>query len=353
MNNYKLSFFFTSGVVIVFCVLFIAEPSVIIDGLRKGLTICGSSVIPSMFPFIVLSDFIIRSDYGNIIGKKISPLTEKVFRLPGVAGCAIIMSLIGGFPIGAKMTAQLYENGEITASQGRRMIIFCVNAGPAFVIGTVGTAMLSSRQAGIILFVSLSVTSLLTGFLSRFFADKAVIRPSKIKTVFNPNVLSESVSNSVQTMFNICAWIMLFSGFNALMIRLPISKSATIWLTMLTEVTNGCMSAAGNFPACILALTLGWSGLAVHCQILPYLEKLKIKMRFFWISRLLVGGTATAISWALFQLFPCKISVFLNNSDIISAPFSVSAPVAVAMMLLSALMLIDIKPCKNEKYVIQ
>ena len=306
-----------------------------------------------MFPFIVLSDFIIRSNYGNVIGKKISPFIEKIFRLPGVAGCAIIMSLIGGFPIGAKMTAQLYENGDITASQGKRMIIFCVNAGPAFVIGTVGATMLSSRRAGIILFASLSVASIITGFISRFFADKSEIHPLKIKTVFNPNVLSESVSNSVQTMFNICAWIMLFSGLNALMLRLPLSKSAIIWLTMLTEVTNGCMSAAGNFPACILALTLGWAGLAVHCQILPYLEKLKFKMRFFWISRLLAGGMSTAISYIIFRIFPCEISVFANNSDVVPAPFSVSAPVAAAMLLLSALMLIDIKPCKKEKYVIQ
>ena len=353
MNNYKFSFFFTSVILIIFCVLFFIFPSLIIDGLRKGLTVCGSSVIPSMFPFIVLSDFIIRSDYGNVIGSKISPITEKIFRLPGSAGCAIIMSLIGGFPIGAKMTAQLYENGEINESQGRRMIIFCVNAGPAFVIGTVGTTMLSSRRAGIILFVSLSVTSLLFGFVSRFFIVKSETKPTKIKAAFNPDVLSESVSNSIQTMFNICAWIMLFSGFNSLLLRLPVSRSAVLWLSMLTEVTNGCMNAAGNFPACILALTLGWAGLSVHFQVLPYLEKLKVRMSFFWISRLLAGGTATAISWLLFKLFPCETSVFSNNANIISEPFSISAPVAAAMLLLSALMLIDINPCKKEKNVIQ
>lgn len=352
MNNYRFGFFFTAVAAVGFSVIFLLEPSVIIDGLRKGLNICGSSVIPSLFPFIVLSDFVVRSDFSSIIGQKLSPFTEKFFRLPGSAGCAVIMSLIGGFPIGAKMTAQLYENGEITQAQGKRMLLFCVNAGPAFVVGTVGAVMLSSRKAGIILLASLTFTSLTAGFVSCFFTEKEAPNKTEIKTLFNPNVLSESVSSSVQTMFNICAWIMLFSGLNALIIRLPLSETSEIWLTVLSEVTNGCMSVSGHFPACILALVLGWSGLAVHCQIMPYLSKLNMKLRYFWISRIIIGGVSAAVSYLFFRLFPCEISVFADSAQIVSKPYSVSVPAAAAMMLLSALLLIDIKPCAEEKNVI-
>lgn len=344
--------FFAAAVSAFFSLLFLFEPSVIIDGVRSGLGICGSSVIPSLFPFLVLSDFIVRSGLGNITGKKISAVTEKLFRLPGAAGCAIIMSLIGGFPVGAKMTAQLYESGEITQKQGRRMLLFCVNAGPAFVVGTVGSVMLSSSKAGILLLISLTVTSVCAGFVSGLFSEKACTKSSQKNILFKPNVLTESVSQAVQTMFGICAWVMLFSGLNALLARLPVSDNTKTWISMLTEVTGGCFGATKHFPVCILALTLGWSGLAVHCQILPFLQALGMKMRFFWAARLLIGGAACAVSYILFRLFPCDISVFSNASQIISKPVSVSVPVSAAMLLLSALMLLDIKPCTSEKDVI-
>lgn len=349
MNNYKIEVFFTAVVSTVFAVLFFVQPAVIIAGIRKGLTVCGSSVIPSLFPFMVLSDFIVRSGFGSIVGRKISPLTEKLFRLPGSAGCAIIMGLIGGFPVGAKMTAQLFESGEITARQGRRMLTFCINAGPAFVIGTVGTVMLSSSKAGLVLFASMTSASLLAGIMTRFLGSRKLEKAETKSTVFDSGTLTESVSSSVQAMLNVCAWIIIFSGFNEVIAHIPMSESASVWLRMATEVTGGCMTASTRFPTCILALVLGWSGLAVHCQLMPYLKTLGMKFTYLWTSRIVIGGMSTAIAWILFRLFPCEVSVFSNTAKIMSAPYSVSAPVAVAMLVLSALMLTDIKLARTEK----
>lgn len=347
-----MSIFFTAAAVAIFTGVFFFEPAVVIDGLRKGLTVCGMSIIPSLLPFAVVSDFLVRSGFSRVVGGKISPVTQKLFRLPGAAGCAIIMSLVGGFPIGAKMTAQLIEGGEITSVQGRRMMIFCVNAGPAFVIGTVGTAMLASRKAGLILFVSMTITSVLVGIMSRFFADTEDEISEKKAIDFNAGVLTESVRSSVNTMLEICGWILLFSGLNAVIIRLPVGEAAGVWLTMLNEVTNGCMCASGRFPTCILALVLGWSGLAVHFQLLPYLKKMNMKITRFWMGRLIIGGVATAVAWLLFRIFPCEISVFNSATGLVSKPYSVSVPAAVGMIVLSVLMLVDLKPCTKEKGVI-
>lgn len=322
-----------------------------IDGIRNGLNICGSSVIPSLFPFMVISDFILRSGIGNIAGQKLAPITNKVFRLPGTAGCAVMLSLVGGFPVGAKMTAQLFENGDITRKQGRRMIFFCVNAGPAFVIGTVGSTMLSSRKAGIILFASLTASSLLTGFVSRF-AEKKTDRINIKTSPFNPSVLSDSVSSSVQAMLGVCAWILLFSGLNAYLIRLPVNGSALAVLSMLTEVTGGCIAASNAFPAFVCAFVIGWSGLAVHCQLLPYISRLEIKISMFLLSRIIAGVLSALIALLLFKLFPCEISVFSPSSGIISKPLSASVPAAAAMMVLSSVMIIDMSSCTKEKNVL-
>lgn len=349
MNNYKIEVFFTAIASTVFVVMFFLQPAVIIDGIRKGLTVCGSSIIPSLFPFMVLSDFIVRSELGGVIGNRLSRFTEAVFRLPGSAGCAVVMGLVGGFPVGARMTAQLFEKGEITARQGRRMLVFCINAGPAFVIGTVGTIMLSSRKAGFILFISMTLSSLLAGVIAGLLDTEKTQKNEKKSAVFDGGVLTESVSQSVQAVFNVCAWIIIFSGFNEVVTRLPLSETALVWIRIATEVTVGCMSASSAFPTCMLALVLGWSGLAVHCQIMPYLKPLGMKLSYLWTSRLVIGGLSTAVAWLLFRIFPCQVSVFSNVSQVISKPYSVSAPVAAAMLVLSSLMLTDIKLARTKK----
>lgn len=351
MNNYKTGVFFTAFGTLIFAVIFFFQPALIMDGVRNGLTVCGSSVIPSLFPFMVLSDFLVRSGFGKIAGKKISRLTQFLFNLPGAAGCTVIMSLTGGFPVGAKMTVQLFERGEITQRQGRRMLMFCVNGGPAFVIGTVGSVMLGSTRAGLILFVSLTLTSVLIGIASGLLDKEKVRTENTEKTTYDGGVIGESVNQGINGMLNVCGWIILISGINGFILKLPLG-SLLPWVTMLTEVTNGCLTASTCFPACVLAFVLGWSGLAVHCQILTCIKKLNMKISIFWLSRIVAGGLATAISFVLFKIFPCEITVFSSLSGIVPKAWSVSAPASAAMLVLSGIMLVDLKSCVKEKAVV-
>ena len=82
LNNYKIRVIFVTGAILIYSVLFFLFPAVMIDGIRKGLSVCGSVIIPSLFPFTVISDFVLRSGLGSIIGKKLYPLTNDLFHLP-------------------------------------------------------------------------------------------------------------------------------------------------------------------------------------------------------------------------------------------------------------------------------
>lgn len=321
------------------------------EGIRNGLNVCGTAVIPSLFPFTVLSDFVLRSGLGNIIGKRLSPVTRRLFRLPDAAGCAVLLALFGGFPVGARSAVQLYESGEISQKQGRRMLFFCVNAGPAFVVGTVGSSMLNSRKAGIILFLSLTLTAIITGILSRFF-DSSKENVSLSKPVFDGSVISDSVSSSIEAMLNICAWILLFFGLNAYLLRLPVNEKIGTLMSVISEVTGGCLHCSGTLPAFVCAFAIGWSGLAVHFQLLPYMKKLRMSLPFFWLSRLLAGVFASVIAFVLFRIFPCEICTFSVSSSFISRPFSFSAPAAAAMFILASLAVIDLNSCTTGKDMI-
>ena len=83
------------------------------------------------------------------------------------------------------MISQLYENNSLSASQAKRMVWFCINSGPAFVVGAVGTTMLSSKKCGILLFASQTLAALIIGFFSRFFAEKKGRENDKVIQLVN------------------------------------------------------------------------------------------------------------------------------------------------------------------------
>ncbi|MBP9989317.1 MAG: hypothetical protein KBT46_07445, partial [Ruminococcus sp.] len=218
MNNYKIKFIFSSFLIMLFVGMFFYQPQAMSAGMRNGLYLCTATIIPSMFPFLVVSDFLIRSGMCSYFGRISAKIINFIFRLPGCSACVIFMSLIGGFPVGAKMTAQLIEEKEISNEQGKRLLLFCVNGGPAFTIGVVGVSMLKSEKAGIIIYISLVLSSLLVGFISRFFAKENDNVKIKSEPFFEVSVFVKSVNQSARAVINICAWVLVFSFINGYLI---------------------------------------------------------------------------------------------------------------------------------------
>lgn len=348
LNNYK-KLIFPIFFVVLFIFLFFLSPSDIGNGVRNGLFLCGETVIPSLFPFIVVSDYLVRSGIGTALGKFISPLTEKLFKLPGDSACAIFMSLIGGFPVGARMISQLFERGLVSQKQARRMLWFCVNSGPAFVIGAVGVSMLSDKKCGIILFASQTISALLVGFSSRFFSKDEYISDTSGYNSVNPSVLTESVAAATDAMLGICAYILLFSSIAPFLIKLTSLSPIFNTLVIASEVTGGCAFASKHLPVCFLSPVLCWSGLAVHMQLLPYIKKVGMPLREFWLSRIANCAVSLPITFLLFKLFPCEAQVLSTFSDIVIKPYSVSVPAAVAMLVLGAFTVIDINLATEKK----
>lgn len=342
LNNYRLKIILSLVAILVFIAMFIYDPTGLVKGVSDALTLCATAVIPPLFPFMVLSDFIIRSGLCDIIGNFLAPITKFVLNLPGSAGCAVFMSAVGGYPVGAKMTAHLLEGEKITRSQGKRMMLFCVNAGPAFVIGTVGAVMFSSRRAGIILYLSMLISSLFIGVFLRFF-DSEKLDLKRAEIVFDPSVASQSIMQGTNSILMMCGWILIFSCINVFIKKLPLNENTLVWLNMITEVTSGCSAASKMFPVSVQALVMGWAGLSVHCQLFPFVKATGLRLTHFFLSRLVHGGLATAVAVVLFRFFPCEVSVFSANADVLPAAFSVSAPAAAAMLILCAFLIIDNK----------
>lgn len=338
----KKSLFAAAGIAVSVYFLFTA-PYAVSKGVTDGLKVCFYTVIPSLFPFMVLSSYVVKSDVLAPAYKIISPLTKFLFHQPPCAAPVIIMSLIGGFPVGAKMTASLLEGGQITENQAKRLNMFCINGGPAFVITAVGAFMLSSVRAGIIMYVSLCMSSLIIGVISSFFDDKTVV-DTRVKRLSQSPLaaLSSAVSDSVQSILGICAWIVIFGAITGCIEIHITNKNLFTALSCILEVTDGCALIAGKLPITVLTAVIGFGGICVHCQIFSYISKSGLKYSRFFTGRALNAALSSLICHLLLMIFPVELSTSAYAGSVTPAAFSVSLPAFFALTAMCIIMIFDI-----------
>lgn len=335
---FTLCFIFTAG----FMLLRFPEDAG--RGVTNGIDLCIETLIPSMFPFMFLSTFIINSGIINRLERTVGPLTQKVFRLPGICAAVIAFSMTGGLPIGPKMTSDLYSKGYITALQGRRMLFFCMNPGPAFVISAVGHYMLGSEKIGVILYTSVVLSSLLIGFFSARVCEDCFnitvnADTAKVKAELH-TALQQSVVQSCRSMLTVCAWVILFSCFIELVAILPLTDGTKAFLYATLEMTNGCKVLSASFPVPLLAGIIGFGGICAHMQVMSSVLKLRLKVKYFICARVLNGGLSVLISMFLLELFPVAAETFSMGTVPEKVENVFSLPICISVMVMCFLLLL-------------
>ena len=314
------------------------------EGARNGLALCGQVIIPSMYPFFVLAGIFTCLNAGG--GR----------RRGGAAPGAVLLGFLGGYPLGAKTAAQLMERGAVSRAQAQRLQLFCVNAGPAYLIGAVGAGMLGSRRAGMILFVSMLVSGLALGALTRFLPMQEEDEGKTAQAASLPPlqeggrkrfdyVLLTAVTQATGSILSVCAWIVLFSSLCSLLRLLPHGLWPAIpTLHVVLEVSSGTVAVVrAGMPLPVLCAALGWGGLAVHCQMLGDIRKTGLPLRLFWVSRLLHGALGAAVCAALVRWFPVEMpTAALWGAGRMVRLWAVSAPAAAAVLFFCAFLILDL-----------
>ncbi len=345
LNKVLIVFSYISVTAVIFVLAFslLRFPEVAGEGVKKGIELSLYTLIPSMFPFMFLSSFIVSSGICSKLEKAFSLAMKKLFRLPGVCGSLIILSMIGGLPIGARMAGELYDKKYITQKQGQRLLLFCINPGPAFVISTVGYYMLGSKKVGCIIFISVVASSITIGFLSKFlFNDElteVLSKKSDSKLDIQGAIVS-SVSESSRGMMNICSWVILFSCFSELLGLLPFSNGTKLFVYSIIEITNGCKNASAILPMPAVAGVIGFSGICAHMQIMPSIVKMKLPLKYFLSARIINSVLSILISSVLFDLFPVSVNTISMGSLPENIETNISLPISVGVMAMSVLFLL-------------
>ncbi|MDP4183399.1 MAG: sporulation integral membrane protein YlbJ, partial [Bacillota bacterium] len=131
-------------------------------------------VFPSLFPFFVASDLLNRTNFIRATGIILEPIMRPIFNVPGCGSFPVAMGITSGYPMGAKLTTDLREKGQVSKIEGERLLAFTNNSGPLFIVGAVATGMFKMPSIGLFLLVSHILAGLTVGIIFRFYGSKSI-----------------------------------------------------------------------------------------------------------------------------------------------------------------------------------
>ncbi|MBQ6830552.1 MAG: hypothetical protein IJO59_05475 [Clostridia bacterium] len=336
-----------AAVLALFGYALLAWPHAAAAGIRRGLSVCGGVLIPSLFPFLVLSHFLIRSGVAAALGRRLSPVTRVLFGVSGAAAPIVLLSLIGGYPTGATAVAAAYRNGALAKEEARHLLRFCVCGGPAFIVGAVGTGLVGNTRFGWILFAAHLLAALVIGAIGG--PSRRSITPSSVSTptVSPAAALVGAVTAACETSLSVCGFVLTFSALLSLADACGLSALLgrfAVWLPCLLEVSSGC-AAACTHPAAplILGFALGFGGLSVHCQAAAALYGTDLMSPSFFTARLAHGLLGALFSFGLCLLVPHSLPTFGGSAPTVQ-PVAVSVPLSAVLFLLCGIWMLTVPP---------
>ncbi|WP_423227559.1 sporulation integral membrane protein YlbJ [Paenibacillus filicis] len=346
-------------------ILVYPEPS--LQASLRGISIWWDVLFPALFPFIVISELMLGIGIVHFFGMLLDPMMRPLFRIPGIGGFVMAIGFASGYPVSARMTAQLYEQKLVNREEGERLVAFTTSSDPIFLIGAVSVGFFHNAALAGILASAHYGSAVLVGLIMRFHGRRSAgNNPHQLYTGAKPPVrggigrqafeamhrarlqdgrplsvmVTQALSSGLQMSFIIGGLVVFFSvvmevmasagimtyiyaGVQALLhsIGLPAVLSQAI-VNGFFEVTLGA-KAAGSAPgislmyqAAIAAWVLSWGGMSVHAQIVSLLHHTPLRYWPFAAARFIHGLLAFLLVLLLWK----PLAGWLDT-----APSSVSA----------------------------
>ena len=311
------------GFFTVFCLLLIMKNSQLaIDSMTRGLRLCATTVVPSLFPFMVLSELIASGGFGVRLLRPLFPPLRKLLGLSDGGCCALLLGILCGFPIGARCAIAAYRDGRIGREECERVLCIANNPSSAFLIHAVGVSLWGNHRFGVALYAVVLFSSILTGIGMRWLGHRAETTVTEHPVQESPQpqpcarLFTASVRSAAEGMLLVCAYVVFFSALLGTLGQIfsawGIPSEASAALFCVFELSGG-VSAASSLSSPFLAALLcafaaGWSGLSVHCQILSVCEGTGLSLRPYLLSKLLQGFLCILLFGFVLTCFPSVIS---------------------------------------------
>ncbi|AGC67791.1 sporulation integral membrane protein YlbJ [Thermoclostridium stercorarium subsp. stercorarium DSM 8532] len=301
-------------------VLLISDTEGVLSSGQKAVELCLKVIVPTLLPFFIISRLILNTGAISAIGRIFGPVIRPLFNLPGSAAFPIIAGWFSGYPAGAKYTSDLYKKGMITKKQAERLLCFCNNSGPLFIVGAVGTGYFNSPELGLILLLCHIMASFTVGIIQRFIfkdnSEENVNVPSEmpVKIEFSSHMLTDAIIDSTAVLLRICGTIVFFAvlvqtletaGFFTLLsslIAFVTGLNISDYIKIITagsfEITYGLyllsrsMAIPVHLKILLTSFLCGFGGFSVFTQVTFFCPP-EIKLKKYLFGKLIHGFAAS------------------------------------------------------------
>lgn len=288
-------------------------PKDVFQGARNGLLLWFETVLPTLLPFLIIVNIMLKTNLIRHVSRLVYPVFGPLFSVSPNGCFAVLTGFFCGYPMGAKVTSDLVRNRQISSSEGAYLLSFCNNTSPGFMAGfvvcqTIGDPSLVFGSMAIFLLVPV-----LLSFVCRRIYLKKETRPLPVSVNrenrrFSMDVLDLSIMDAFETITKIGGYIIVFSVFLELALKLPFAGTLPGRLLLpFLELTNGVVmleSLPLHFSlryACIMGLC-AFGGLCAAAQTNGMLNESGLKIISYIVEKLAAGMAASLMAYLYIQI---------------------------------------------------
>lgn len=299
----------------------LTESKSILDSVNFSFKIWQNNIFPSLFPFFVLSEFLVHYGFVELVAELFKPIMRILFKMNGHAAFVFIMGLISGFPSSAKYTKELYLKGDLTEKEASKLLTFTHFSNPLFILGTIAVLFLNNKEVGFLILLCHYGSNILIGFFFRNY-DNPKIEKEKVslKTAILKmhkkriqselsfgELVTKALMNSIQTLFLVLGVVTLFLVITTIIDNiLPINSYYQSILNGFFEMTQGLkyvslLHIPLKLKSVLSTMIISFGGLSVHMQMFSILSDTEIKYMPFLAARILHAFLASFFVYLLFD----------------------------------------------------
>lgn len=301
MTIKRLKYVFLCLCITCFAAVFIIFPERYVANCFEGFVLWAECVLPSLFPFVVVSLIFIKTGLADKASLPLKKATQ-ILNLPQSAAVCFILSICSGYPAGSRLVAEFYHSGAINKQDCDKLAPLCSTSGPLFIIGSVGYKMFGDKLLGLKIFIAHTLAVVIFSLIyCRFCKKTQYISAKPVKT--NGNVLYDSFYGAIISVAVAGGFIAFFyvvaQAMQDFFILAPIKSFFQLFMDEgaanalslgLAEVTTGCKFLAKSNSAikgAVAGFMITFGGISILMQQLSYLSKAGVKPAKFILIKLL------------------------------------------------------------------
>lgn len=391
-NKHSMKNIFMTFILLVIMYKIVRNPNQSINSAREGLNLWFNLLIPSLYPFIFITDLLVSFGIINSITKYFDPLMVSIFNVPGIGAFPFSMSIMSGYPIGARLTSKLRKERYISKIDADRLISFSSTSGPLFILGTVLIGMMGGPNVSALMTIPHYLGAITVGVIFRFYKRKdslistnnyqynnrSHLDKEALENKSVGSLIYKSIKDSMESIISIGGFVIIYSVIIDILLSFQLFNSLVGVISQLTsidaniikgiiagiiEMTNGCEIISNLnidliIKVIILNLIIGWGGFSIHSQALSFISSTDISPKIYLISKFLHGIFSAIYTYVLYLLFYKNITMktYINSmptfntytSNNFVKLFIISTSIVIVSTICLSLLNVFINECRKR-----